>query len=80
MPMLLALSNLTYDEPAIGDGKRFYRAIVSQLHRPEIKLFVDPELRFQHHHDLRLAVVNFIRQILLSELFQNYRQFYTTSV
>ena len=76
----IGLSNLTYDEPTIGDGNCFYHAIVQQLRRPEIRLFVDPELHFQHHHDLRLAVVNFIRQNIVSDLFKNYRQFYTTSV
>ena len=65
--------NVSYDEPTLGDGNCFYRAVVQQLRIPEIRNFVHPNLIFTDHDQLRLAVVKYIRQNSSSQLFQNYR-------
>ena len=76
----IGLDNITYDVLTLGDGNCFYHAIVQQLRRPELRQYVDSDLRFDDHLKLRMAVVNFIRQNNDAELFRNYREVFTTSL
>ena len=54
--------SVTYDSPTEGDGNCFYRAIVQQLKRDEIREQISPSLQFDDHHILRLTVVNFVKE------------------
>ncbi|XP_057310732.1 uncharacterized protein LOC130648690 [Hydractinia symbiolongicarpus] len=75
----IGLSNITYRELTIGDGNCFYRAVVQQLNRPEIRQIVSPELHFQNHLQLRAAVVKFVRKNSNLSIFQNNRDFLSIS-
>ena len=51
----VGLTNLTFDEPTLGDGNCVYRSIVQQLRRPEVREYVHPGFLMLNHHSLRLA-------------------------
>ena len=49
--------------PTYGDGNCWYRAVVDQMKRPEIRVaLLTTDKFFSNHHKLRLAVVKFVRE------------------
>ena len=71
--------NVTYDCPTIGDGNCWYRSVIQQMKRPEIRALLRPDLIFSDHGKLRLAVVDFIRQNQKSVIpIINFRTLYET--
>ena len=56
----VGLTNLTFDEPTLGDGNCFYRSIVQQLRRPEIRQYVHPGfLHFFYSHKIQQNCLSF---------------------
>lgn len=51
--------NVTYENVTAADGNCFYHAVVEHIHRQTH--CVNPDMRFNNHRLLRLAVVSYVR-------------------
>ena len=49
--------DVAYDFPTLGDGNCFYRAVIQQMQRTQIKQFLHSNLIFTDSNKLRIAVV-----------------------
>ena len=78
----VGLTNLTFDEPTLGDGNCFYRSIVQQMQmrRPEVRHYVHPGFLMLNHHSLRLAVVQCARENEHLPCVMLYRQLYDSAI
>ena len=76
----VGLTNLTFDEPTLGDGNCFYRSIAQQMRRPEICHYLHPRFLVLNHHSLRLAVVQFAQDNAHLPCVMLYRQLYDSAI
>ena len=65
----------------LGDGNCWYRSVIQQMMRTEIIGMLEPCKIYHHHHQMRLDVVNYVReQERTSQYVQRYREFYETTL
>ena len=52
--------DVAYDFPTLGDGNCFYRSVIQQMQRTQIKTFLDSNFIFTDSYKLKIAIVNYV--------------------
>ena len=61
--------SFSYNAITPGDGNCWYHSVVNQISRPDINPLINSQFHSLSHYDLRLRVVNYIRQNQENNLF-----------